>query len=586
MGRILLLCIALLSLVGCGRDTDRPPERPTQAEKAPAQETVPPADLVLRNAYIYTVDADSRIAQALAIRDGRIAFVGGEEGVTPFVGPATREEDLGGRMVVPGFIDANTQVGGPAETVDLYGAQTIEGYLEAVAKFLDQNPERQVIVGKGWNGNAFGEGAPHKGQLDQVSDTVPILLFSSDHQAIWANSEALAAAGINMDTPDPPDGVIERDPNGLPIGVMRGQSAIALLERIIPQKSEEAYRAEIEALQMALHRQGITTIHDARFKPKTDARKLSILQKMAGLGELTVRVRGSFEIDGSMPERNIKELAEYSKKFQDDDFRLHSVKLRTDGRVGTEAAVLKKPYAHRADYRGESLISQEKLNQQVKRINADNLQAQVHAIGDGAVNMALRAFVHSRDINGPKDFRNSIAHIQLLDPDDLNLFIETQAVALMQPACFARQDLFNQVAVPNLGRERADRQYPILRLFEKGVTVAAASGCHGEAAGNPLSGIQVALTRRAAGAPQGDADGESASGGRVSLARMLRAFTINGAIANRIEEETGSIEAGKWADLIVLDQNLFQLPAEELHKARVMRTYYKGELVYDAEVAQ
>lgn len=240
------LLLAVLA-TGCERGERKSPER--EAGTAAPQSAAQPVELVFKGGHIYAPDGDKQIARAMAVRDGRIVFVGSDGDVEPYIGPDTRVENLRDKLVLPGFVDVHRHWRGPGNRVDLYTGKSVADYREAVAKYIREHPDRQVIVGKGWNNTAFAGQPPHKGQLDQVSDTIPIVLFSSDHRSIWANSEALAAAGIDNDTPDPPGGAIEKDDTGLAIGVLRGDSAVALVGKIIPEKTAEDCRAEIRRIK-------------------------------------------------------------------------------------------------------------------------------------------------------------------------------------------------------------------------------------------------------------------------------------------------------------------------------------------------
>jgi len=204
--------------------------------------------LVLKNADIVTLDPQQPSADAMVVEGGRIVYLGSEAGLGDYVDADTRVEDLGGRLVLPEFVGSKLPVWALGNRVDLRGAASVADCQQRVAEFMRLHPQRQVIVGEGWEAGIFAAGGPHKGQLDQVTDFYPIVLFSGDRDSVWTNSEGLAAAGINNDTPDPDGGTIARDDTGLATGVLRGAGAVALMRGILPQRRVEDYRAELRAL--------------------------------------------------------------------------------------------------------------------------------------------------------------------------------------------------------------------------------------------------------------------------------------------------------------------------------------------------
>jgi hypothetical protein len=231
---IWILCVLAL-LAGCER---------AQQEHS-VQPELPAADLVLKNAYLYSADQEKGPVQTIALHGGRIVYVGGEAGADPFIGPHTQVENLQGKLVVPAdTIDLRDW----GQMVNLYQGKSVRDYQEALAKFIGENPDRQVIVGRGWDSTLFISAPPHKDQLDQVNDQIPILLFSRDHRSIWVNSEALAAAGIDSRTQNPQGGAIEKDETGLPTGLVR-ENAMQLVEKIIPQNTETKGRERVAWMQ-------------------------------------------------------------------------------------------------------------------------------------------------------------------------------------------------------------------------------------------------------------------------------------------------------------------------------------------------
>ncbi|WP_346838173.1 amidohydrolase family protein [Microbulbifer sp. SAOS-129_SWC] len=232
----LMTAVALL-LSACERGS---PDKASTAK--------PGAQLVLKNAAIVTLDPQQPQVAAMAVDGGRIVYLGAEDGLGAFVGPNTRIEDLGGRLVLPGFVGATLPAWALGNRVSLHGAASVGDCQQRVAEFMHLHPQRQVFVGEGWQSGIFAAGGPHKDQLDQVSDFYPIVLFSADRKSVWTNSEALAAAGINSDTADPDGGSIARDDSGLAIGVLRGTGAVMLMRNMLPRRSVEDYRAELRAL--------------------------------------------------------------------------------------------------------------------------------------------------------------------------------------------------------------------------------------------------------------------------------------------------------------------------------------------------
>ena len=231
-----LLGVLTMLLAGCGREDQSHGPAGTMSHPPARHAEVAPAELILQNATLYTGAGDPRGKQSIAVRDGRIVYLGASEGAERLLGPRTQVDNLAGKLVLHGFFDPLLRQYAVDSSVNLYGGSKVEDYQLTVARFIAANPERQLIVGKGWQASAFGAGGPHKDHLDQVNDLIPIVLFSADHQSIWVNSEAIAAAGINMETPDPEGGSIARDDNGLVIGVFRQAPAMALVESIIPRE--------------------------------------------------------------------------------------------------------------------------------------------------------------------------------------------------------------------------------------------------------------------------------------------------------------------------------------------------------------
>ncbi|MEX2964033.1 amidohydrolase [Microbulbifer sp. TYP-18] len=559
-GKLITLTVTLLTVVLAACDSRAPADRESVsagrfAQGAQMAAAPSPAELVLKNGYIYTVDARRSIHQAIAIRAGRIVFVGTSAGADAFIGPATRVEDLQGKLVLPGFVDALARIGNQGRRLHLYGGQQVGDYQAAVADFIDANPGLQLVVGQGWRPAAFGDGAPHKAQLDQVNDLIPIVLYSEDRQSIWTNSEALAAAGITMETVAPDGGTIGRDANGLAIGVFRGAPAMALVERIIPPAGAGEHRAEIVAAQQQRNRWGITSMHATDIHPG-DTTMLAALREMATKGELTLRLRGSLAATADMTGEQLAALKQRAETLQRGELRIHSVSLSVTNPLDQIQA--------------GTVARQKQINQFVTDANRQGLQVQLHAEDDLATRMALQAFAHASGTRSAEAPRNSLAPWQLAQGRDFRLLQRTKTIALLEPPRLAST------------RKSETGRYPATELLRRDIAVASGSGSPVSQSVNPFAAIQLGVVHRGQNQFRGLV---SISGDVTALEQMVAVFTINGAFANRIEGETGSLEIGKWADFILLDQNLFQIPPEQIHRTRVLRTYFKGRPVYRAGAA-
>ena len=536
---------------------------------------VDPADWVFRSGAVYTVDADRSWAEAVAVRGPRIVYVGGDDGAAAFVGPETEVVDLDGKMVLPGFFDSHTHPAyAPVDSVAvrLYGLDSLEDYVEAVRRFAAANPDREAIRGAGWSNTLFPETGPSRAALDAVVSDRPVFLESEDGHSAWVNSKALALAGITKDTHDPEGGVIERDSEtGEPSGTLR-ESATDLVDDLLPPPSVEDYVLALEAFQKMAAEQGVTSVRDA-YVLLDDTTTEAYTET-----NLTVRYRANLRFD---PETSLDELPAYlaeRDKHQAPRFTIDGIKIFVDGVVEGETAYLLEPYAHRPDYRGELLWEPEHLNEVVAALDAEGFMVHMHAIGDGAVRVALHAFEHARNVNGPRDSRHQITHLQLVHPDDIARFRELGVIGVPQPFWFMK-DYYEPLELPFLGEARASHEYPMRSFFDAGVTMASASDFPVTIPFSPLDGIERGVLRT------DDVDDPKRLLGpeeRVSLEDMIESFTINGAYASFLEKQTGSLEVGKLADLVVLEHNLFDLPPEEISETKVLLAMLEGEPVFRA----
>ncbi len=547
------------------------------------------AGLVLTGGAVYTVDTARSWAQAVAVDDGRIVAVGTDADMRPYVGPRTEVINLRGRMLLPGFQDAHVHASGGGlerSQCDLTGVHTREGYLAAIRAYADRNPGAAWIAGGGWGMDVFPGGVPSKEDLDQVVPDRPVFLSNRDHHGAWVNSRALALAGIDATTPDPPDGRIERTAAGEPQGTLH-EGAMNLIRRVAPAVTPDEQVAGIVEGQRFLHSLGITAWQEAivgEYAVVPDC--FDAYREVERRGLLTARVTGALWWQRSVGLSQLDFLAERRSIADGPRFRTTSVKIMQDGVCENFTAAMLSPYldghGHETGGSGTSFFDPEELNEAVTAIDAQGFQVHIHAIGDRAVREALDAIAAARSANGPTAGRHHIAHLQVIHPEDVPRFRDLSVAANCQPLWASNEPQMTELTLPFLGPERSAWQYPFGSLARSGAQL-----CFGSdwpvSSPNPMWEMHTAVNRTTS--PDypfrgPDTDTPFLPGERIGLPAALAAFTIGSAYVNHDERDAGSIEAGKRADLVVLDRNLFAQPAEEIAQAEVDLTLVDGKAVY------
>ena len=534
------------------------------------------ADLALKGGAVYTVDGARSWAEAVAIRDGLIVFVGTNKDLQAYVGPDTQVVDLEGRMLMPAIQDIHIHpimAGLEANTCDLNGLTTADEYVAAIRKYADEHPDRPWITGGGWLMSAFGPGGiARKELIDAVVPDRPVYLSSTDGHTVWVNSKTLELAGVTNDTPDPPDGRIDRDPKtGEALGSLQ-EGASALVEAVKPEATDEE---RLEALRYSirlLNGLGITAIQDAIVYEKD----LKTYRTLDQGGELNLRVVGSIWWERDQGLEQIDEIKRLRNEYTAGRVDARTVKIMQDGVMENYTAAMLEPYLAPGDVRGIPMVDPEKLKEIVTRLDAEDFQVHFHAIGDGAIRQSLDAVEAARGANGDLGHRHHISHLELIHPDDVPRFRRLGVVANFQPLWAMNDPYITDLTVPFIGPERAKWLYPIGSVHRSGAVVAFGSDWS-VSSPNPFEEIETAVTRLEA---QGATTEPLLASEAIGLPEAIAAFTINAAYTNRIDDRTGSIEVGKFADLIVLDRNLFEIPAAELSDAKPLVTLLEGKPVH------
>jgi predicted amidohydrolase YtcJ len=549
------------------------------------------ADLVLKSGLVYAPHRGAA-ASALAVKGDTLIFVGDDAGALRLAGSRTQVIDLQGRLVLPGFFDSHIHADCGADeiySVILNHGASPAAYRLIIQDFRAAHPNLSLMRGVGWHPPFFPPAGPSRQLLDEWVPDIPAVLYAQDYHSLWANTRALDLAGINRATPDPPNGIIQRDAAGDPSGALH-ESAMELVEKIIPPYTVDQLVEGLKYFQQTTHAYGLTSIHIPHLGDPS--RLIEALCRMLEEGTLGLRVVAGLLVQPEDGLQTIEKLVEQRCALEErlphkenpPLFEIKTAKLFIDGVIESATAYLEQPYAHRPGWRGESLWDADRYNAMCAALERAGFQIHVHAIGDAAVRLALDGFAFARQVNPGLPSgrpRHGITHLQLVRPQDLQRFADLDVIAFPQPYWFVI-DPFYELGLAYLGQQRADRQYPMKSFFDRGVLVASASDYPVTIPPRPLDAIENGVTR----ARLGETDPAKAlnPGERVTVAQMVASFTINGARAFGMDGFTGSLQPGKKADLVVLDKNIFELPPSEIHTAQVVLTLFNGREVYRSPI--
>jgi len=545
---------------------------------------VGPADLVIRHARVCTVDEQHPWAEAVVVRGDRIAWVGSDSEVVPYIGASTKVVDAGGRLLLPGFIDSHFHalLGGDPDVFRIQNNDSLQAIQQQVKDFARQHPKLKWIEVEGWNYSAFPDGSlPTAKDLEGLTGGRPAFLVAYDYHTIWMNREALKEFGITPKTKSVifAEGV-EKDPKtGEPTGILTGfgstglsQEAEAELRQHLPSHMGDADARRVKYNIAAATRAGITTV----IEPQSYLQDLPIYDHLQKTGALPARLQVAlFHRRGTM-QAMLDQFDEARKKYNTDALRVSAVKLYIDDVIEPHTAAMLEPYTDRPDTRGELDYAPDEFKQVVARLDAMKFQVFIHSIGDRGIRTALDAIEYAEQQNGPRDRRYQLVHVECLSPEDIPRFRQLKVVACMQPRHCA-PDITGQWAKA-VGPARSRHAWAFRSLRDAGATLAFSSDWN-VAEMEPVIGIYTALTRKGLdGKPEGGWIPEQT----VDLETAIRGYTINGAYANFVEGNRGSITPGKYADLVLLSDDLFKISPDKIKDAKTVWTVVGGRQVYRA----
>jgi len=538
---------------------------------APLTAQQQPADLVVTNGRIYTVDGARPVVDAMAIRAGRVVFVGDRAGARALTGAGTRTLDLKGRTVIPGMTDAHAHVTGLGQSllnVDLVGTTSYDQVIARVVERARNTPKGEWIIGRGWDQNDWGDTRwPTQEALSRAVPDHPVFLERVDGHAGLVNALALQRAGVTKATADPAGGSIERDAQGNPAGVFV-DNAQGLIDRAIPAPTRAQIKNAIKLAITEMHRWGLTGVHDAG----ASALVLELYEELGREGALDIRMYAMISDHAPTIEAWFKRGPQSG--LHDGMLWVRSVKLYQDGALGSRGAALLEPYSDDAKTSGLLVSAPEHIKDVATRGLRAGFQVNSHAIGDRGNRLVLDSYEAALKAVPTADHRFRVEHAQILNYDDIPRFAQLGVIPSMQ-ASHQTSDMY--WAGNRLGEGRLRGAYAWRSLMESGVVIPNGSDFPVEYV-DPLISFKAAVSRQdARGWPAGGWYPEQ----RMTREEGLKSMTLWPAYAAFQESELGSLAAGKRADFVVLDQDLMRVPDGVLQDVRVISTWVGGRLVYE-----
>lgn len=598
--RIAALMLSLLlfagMLAGCGAQPETPAEPTAEPTAEPvAEPAADAADLVLTNGTIQTMVSEDDTAEAVAVKNGEIVYVGTSEGVKEYIGEGTNVIDLAGKYVTPGFIDGHIHAPGPYLTGETvlslmeYGAD-LEAYKAAAKEFVDSHPDYDIYLIEAFDLKAFPDSVPENSWLDEICADKPIKCTDVSTHGALLNTCAIEMCGITKDTPNPPKGVIYKDSAGELTGYFSDCNTI-LGDLPSFNYTEEQYAEAFKAFQAEANSYGLTGIDSGGNLDNIDLGfEARVFQTLEAAGELNLRINSNFfffaPLNAERAQTAIDTIRE-NEKYASDFLNVRQVKFTVDGVPEGKSAFLLEPYDEAAgmesDYVSSPAASPEELMEFITAVNAAGYTVQTHCMGDASMRMAMDAYEHSAEVNGNPDVRNKIAHVNLLTDEDVVRMAEYKVIAAMQPLWFYYDPFFSPLEEQMFGTERFEREYHIRDMIDAGVIITGSNDYPVTLDFAPLHAIEAGATQCSPYAGE-DQDIETYTRNAAQAAtvyEMLEMYTTNAAYGAFLDDRVGTIEVGKKADLVVLGDNLLTCDVKAISDVPVIYTISDGRIVYE-----
>ncbi len=527
------------------------------------------ADVIISSNTVFTGLSDQPEPASIAIKDNKIVAIGTEEEIKHCAGEHTKIYQFKDQLIMPGFHDFHLHImqGAVAlNSVNLFAARSEDEALEMIGEFAESKPENQWVIGFTWDAGYWDtQQLPTRHSLDHILPDRPALMFHAEGHYAWVNTKALEIANITRHSENPFYGIIGKDENGEPNGILYEKAMDAVIRHAFnfsnSQKNEIFSNFLAHAASL-----GVTAVNDLHGLKTIES--LDVFKEFEDNGKLTTRIHLWPALNGDLG--HSKQLRE---TYQSDKLRVSGLKQFIDGVITARTAYLLEPYADQPETRGETSFPPETIKKWVVAADKEGFSIRFHAIGDGAIRLALDAYEEAQKTNGKRDSRHSVEHIEVIHPDDIHRFSELGVTVSMQPDHLAMSE--RGVYTEQIGAEREKYVFSINTLQKTGAKLAFGTDFPIDIL-NPLLQIYRAVTRI-------DSSGKTVWHPHecITLAEALKAYTSGPAYGTFREQELGTLEAGKLADIIVLERNLFEVLVEEIPDIKVLLTIVDGQVVYE-----
>jgi predicted amidohydrolase YtcJ len=564
--RKVLLTAALLGAAACSPDPE--PVR---------------GNLAFVNARVYTANDAAPWAAAVVVRNDAIVYVGGDEGAAGLIGEHTEVRDIGGQLLLPGFIDTHVHPiagGGYATALSLDTWGTVEEWVAAIGDYAAANADRDVLFGYGFLASTFGPEGPTRQLIDAIVADKPVLIMDEGFHGAWANSAALEFLNVTQDTPDPVPGYsyYKRDANGDATGYLLEGTAGMAMDALDVINEDVIYEGTGIIIDL-MNAYGVTAAFDAGALAEFEVAK-NVLERLEANDHMTIRIVGSSRPEVEEQYAEAVQVAEqWRNEVRGKYYHYNTLKIPDDGTVEGRTAAMFEDYQGEPGNSGETVFTEEQLVVMISGAAARDMDVHVHALGERAIHETLNAIEASRKTHPDSEARYTICHIQVIADQDVARFGELDVIAQSTPL-WASYDTYGEQFV---SPDQFARFWRYSSLEKTGARLTFGSDFPASGAGtlglSPIVQIEMGHTRQEYGQP--DAPIQPRESERLSVESLVRGFTIDAAYQLHMEDTIGSIEVGKKADLVVLDQDIFEVDPYSIHKTNVVVTVMDGEVVYE-----